>query len=551
MTFLTPELMSGADWWRFERAVARAVSHCGWSDVQLVGGAGDQGADLLATRQGPEGDVRPWVVQVKAVTGGGYIGVEAIKEAVNAMSFYGAKSAAVATNGDFTQSAIRRRNELAQNGFDIKLWNGNFLQTLIGKWPELHWRRRELRPYQQRIVNRLLDSFDGGDGNGQFIMATGLGKTVVAAEFTRAMFDKGAKTALVLCHSQDLAIQLEQSFWPHLKSGETTSVFFDGKPPSQRDGVTFGLYQTLLGYLPSIEPSFYDVVIVDEAHHALAEGFQSCVSQLKPKYLLGMTATPWRGDGDSIDRLFGPPLDTVSLVEGMALGFLTEVDYRMFCDNIDWESIPALSKQNLTIRDLNRRLFLPQRDEAALGEIIAAAKETARPKIIVFSPSIPHAEKFADILSASGIPSKNISGLKRRDRQSALMDFSSGRIQALTAVDLLNEGIDVPDVNIIAFMRATHSRRIFVQQLGRGLRLAPDKPKTIVLDFVSDLRRISEVVTMNEKAKRSNPAPEAIYIKDGFVTFSDQKAESLAREWIADVAELDANASSKLVFPGI
>ncbi|MYM00380.1 DEAD/DEAH box helicase family protein [Novosphingobium sp. FGD1] len=551
MTFLTPSLMSGADWWRFERAVARAISHCGWSDVQLVGGTGDQGADLLATRSDPTGEVRPWIIQVKAVTGGGYVGVEAIKEAVNAMSFYGAKSAAVATNGDFTQSALRRRDELAKNGFDIKLWNGTFLSTLLAKWPELHWQRRELRPYQQRIVQALSKSYHNGDARGQFIMATGLGKTVVAAEFTRAMFDQGAKNALVLCHSQDLALQLEQAFWPHLKSSETTSVFFDGKPPSQKDGVTFGLYQTLLGYLPSIEPSFFDIVIVDEAHHALAQGFQSCVNQLKPKYLLGMTATPWRGDGDSIDRLFGPPLETVSLVEGMALGFLTEVDYRMFCDNIDWEKIPQLSKQNLTIRDLNRRLFLPQRDEAALAEIISAAGEVGKPRIIVFSPSISHAEKFADILSASGIPAKNISGVKRLDRQAALMEFSSGRIQALTAVDLLNEGIDVPDVNIIAFMRATHSRRIFVQQLGRGLRLAPDKPKTIVLDFVSDLRRISEVVSMNEEAKRSDPAPEAIYIKDGFVTFSDQKAETLAKEWIADVADLDANDSSKLVFPGI
>lgn len=249
--------------------------------------------------------------------------------------------------------------------------------------------------------------------------------------------------------------------------------------------------------------------------------------------------------------MFGPPLETVSLVEGMALGFLTEVDYRMFCDNIDWEKIPQLSKQNLTIRDLNRRLFLPQRDEAALAEIISAAEEVGKPRIIVFSPSISHAEKFADILNASGIAAKNISGVKRLERQAALMGFSSGRIQALTAVDLLNEGIDVPDVNIIAFMRATHSRRIFVQQLGRGLRLAPDKPKTIVLDFVSDLRRISEVVNMNEEAKRSDPAPEAIYIKDGFVTFSDQKAETLAKEWIADVADLDANDSSRLVFPGI
>ena len=549
MTFLTSSIMSGIDWWRLERAVARTISHCGWGNVKLVGGSGDQGADVLATRH-VGGEDRPWVIQVKAVTGGGYVGISAIKEAVSALSYYGAKSAAIATNGDFTRSALARREELAQNGFDIKLWNGNFLKSLLDKWPALHWERRDLRPYQQRVVSSLLTSATSGGTTGQFVMATGLGKTVVAAEFAREMFDLGAKNALVLCHSQDLALQLEQSFWPHLRSAETTTTFFDGTPPSMKHGVTFGLYQTLLGYLPSIEPRQYDLVIVDEAHHALAQGFQSCINHLSPKYLLGMTATPWRGDGDSIDRLFGPPLESVSLVEGMSLGFLTEVDYRMFCDNIDWEEIPKVSKQSLTIRDLNRRLFLPQRDEAALEQIMIAKAEVNKPKIIVFSPSIPHANNFAELLSASGIPAKNISGVKRTERQSILMEFASGGLEALTAVDLLNEGIDVPDVNIIAFMRATHSRRIFIQQLGRGLRLSKDKPKTVVLDFVSDLRRISEIATMDKEARNSIPVPEAIYLKSGFVSFSDQKVESLAKEWIEDIADLDENHSAKIVFPG-
>lgn len=130
------------------------------------------------------------------------------------------------------------------------------------------------------------------------------------------------------------------------------------------------------------------------------------------------------------------------------------------------------------------------------------------------------------------------------------MDFAAGRLQALAAVDLLNEGVDVPDVNMLAFLRATHSRRIFVQQLGRGLRLARGKNKLVVLDFVSDIRRIAEVVRMDREAKAGKMAPEAVYLKDGFVCFDDERAGPFVDEWIKDVADLgDEHESSELIFP--
>ena len=546
MSFLTEEILKGTDWRALERAVARLVSHCGWRGVAVVGTTGDKGADILAVREG-----RPWIIQVKAVTGGNYVGQSALGEAISALSTYSAKSAAVATNGEFTRSAFKRQDELARAGYDLKLWNGMFLRELLGKWPAEHPERRGLRPYQKTIVEDLTARIDKGENRGHYVMATGLGKTVVAAELTRRLFDMGFRNALVLCHSQDLALQLDRAFWPHLKSSERTSVFFEGKPPKRPEGVTFGLYQTLLGYLPSVESDQYGLVVIDEAHHALASGFLACIDHLKPKYLLGMTATPWRGDGDSIDRVFGSPIAKVSLVDGMAMGFLAEVDYRILCDNIRWKEISHLSKRHLSIRNLNKTLFVPQRDEAAIGKIIKAMAEIESPKLIVFSPSIQHAAHFASLLNASGVPTRNISGVDRVSRQKFLMDFSAGRLQALTAVDLLNEGIDVPDVNMLAFMRATHSRRIFVQQLGRGLRLAHGKRKVVVLDFVSDIRRLAEVMRMNREAKAGKMAPEAVYLKDGFVRFDDERAGPFVEEWIKDAANLsDKNESYALTFPG-
>ena len=545
MSFLTDELLKGTDWRALERAVARLVSHCGWRGVSLVGTTGDKGADILAVRDG-----RPWVVQVKAVTGGNYVGQGALGEVISALSTYGAQSAAVATNGEFTRSAFKRRDELARAGYDLKLWNGKFLRELLGKWPAEHPERRELRPYQKAIVGDVTARIDKGENRGYYVMATGLGKTVVAAELTRRLFDGGFRNALVLCHSQDLALQLERAFWPHLKSSERTSVFFEGKPPKGPEGLTFGLYQTLLSYLPSVECDQYGLVVIDEAHHALASGFLACIDHLKPKYLLGMTATPWRGDGDSIDRVFGSPIAKVSLVDGMAMGFLAEVDYRILCDNIQWKEIQHLSKRHLSVHDLNKTLFVPQRDEAAIGKIMKAMAEIEFPKLIVFSPSIQHAAHFASLLNASGVAARNISGADRVSRQKFLMDFSAGRLQALAAVDLLNEGIDVPDVNMLAFMRATHSRRIFVQQLGRGLRLTHGKRKVVILDFVSDIRRLAEVMRMDREARATKMAPEAVYLKNGFVRFDDDRADSFVEEWIKDVADLsDENESYELTFP--
>jgi superfamily II DNA or RNA helicase len=236
----------------------------------------------------------------------------------------------------------------------------------------------------------------------------------------------------------------------------------------------------------------------------------------------------------------------------MAMGFLAHVDYRLYCDNIDWKALPRLTGKAMSIRDLNKIIFLPQRDEAAVAEIKKASASLKSPRIAVFSPSIEHARRFASTLVVNGIPCLPISGEDRVERQRRLMDFAAGRLTAITAVDLLNEGIDVPEINILVFMRATHSRRIFIQQLGRGLRLAPEKESVIVLDFVSDLRRMAEVVDMDTEARSKGRELQNVYLQNGIVHFSNQAAVSFIEAWLKDVADLSSSSEmEKLTFPGI
>lgn len=555
MSFLTDELFTGVNWRGLERAIGRLLSHCGWQSVKLVGGKGDLGADILSVRI-VKGKKKTFVTQVKAVTGANYVSSKAIDEAINALGAYKADAVIIATNGEFTQSAYQRRDILKKQGFDVFLWNGVSCRELLAKYPSKHSDNRDLRSYQAETVSEVMNSFKEGKKVGQFVVATGLGKTVIAAEIASLFSRLGMTRCLVLCHAQDLAQQLEQAFWSQTNKEVPTHLFFDGKPPKVFEGISFGLFQTFSSYVHSLEEDAYDLVIVDEAHHAMAGVFQTCLKALKPKYLLGMTATPWRGDGLSLSELFGPPLKQVSLVDGMTMGFLAEVDYHLFNDNINWEEIAKITGGSYSIRDLNRRLFLPQRDDAVVDTLMKFASHAEQPKVIIFCPSIDHSEKLSSTLSMTGkFICKNLSGLDKFERNKILMEFAAGKINAVSAVDVLNEGIDVPDVNTIVFLRATHSRRIFVQQLGRGLRLPQGKKKVLtVLDFVADIRRIAEVIKLDEEYTNSREKVESekvILLKDKVVTFDSKGAVPFVKEWLKDVSDLaDTDENVSLKFPG-
>ena len=549
-TFYTQELQNGENWRALERFVARVLSHLGWKNIYIIGGSGDNGGDILATQPLPSGEMVSWVAQVKSVSGSNYVGTSAINEANNALGVYGADYAMTATNGEFTTSAYSRSKLLNKNGFPSILWNGAFLNQLVEKLPSKSKNIHELRTYQNNIVNKTIASFEQNKHRAFYVVATGLGKTVIAATIAQLLWDRGCRRILVLCHATDLALQLEQSFWPYLSKEIPTNVFFDGKRPKSTDGVSFGLFQSLYNNLGGFNSDDFDAIIVDEAHHACSHVFRKCLKHFNPMFLLGMTATPWRGDAQSIEEIFGTPLDRISIVDGMAMGYLAQVDYRIFNDNIDWHEVANMSAAKVSIRELNKRLFLPQRDSAVIEEIQKVIVEFTNPRIAVFSPSIEHCNRFARMLTNNGISCAALTTPDKIERRKNLLAFSSGKYSAIAAVDIMNEGIDIPDVNILVFLRATHSRRIFIQQLGRGLRIYPNKSKVIVLDFVSDIRRIADVIEINNEGKTKGEKFKVVFLKQGMVSFTNHKIERFVNVWLQDVANLgEASDNTQLTFP--
>ena len=528
--FLDSRRLLKGSWRAFERDVARLLLQNAFVDVRIVGGSGDHGADVLGVKDGAL-----WVVQCK-FTSDSYPDARAADEVVEAAKFYEADRLAIASSRPFgpaLKSAIDRWSRL---GIRIEALPPDVLQEMMRRSPEYARTRRELRDYQDECVQQLTAVLRE-TGRGQLVLATGLGKTVVMAETTAQLLRDAAidaRRVLVLADKRELVEQLQREFWQQLPKDIPTHLLIGGEEPTFWDGVTFATVQSVLPRLEDL-PRF-GLIWVDEAHHIGSESFRRVIDRLDSPMVGGATATPWRGDRFDIDTVLCHPVAQIGIDEGLRRGFLCEADYRLLADNVDWEFVRQASKHEYSIKELNTRLLIPTRDDEAARLMADVFSKEARRGLIVFCASVEHAVFFAATLRLYGLRSAAITGdLDPRIRDKTMAAFRKGSLDAVTTVDIFNEGVDVPDVDMLAFMRVTHSRRIFVQQLGRGLRISPNKDKVVVLDFVSDLRRIAEVVDLQRSVAGEVEKLEMI---ERVIQFSDRGAGNFMLEWMLDQADL-------------
>jgi superfamily II DNA or RNA helicase len=527
--FLNTQRLLKGPWQAFERDVARLLLSNGFEDVRLVGGGGDRGADVLGVKNG-----ELWVVQCK-YTSSSYPPASAVDEVGEASRYYRADRIYVAASrraGPAMREAIRRWEAL---GIRIGVLEPAALLELARKSPDYPPTRRNLRDYQDAAVEGFGSALRE-TGRGQIVLATGLGKTVVMAETVAQLFRDEAipgGRVLVLAGTRELVDQLQRAFWDQLPKHIATHRLIGGEQPAYWEGITFATVQSAVSRLDEL-PDF-GLILIDEAHHVGSDSFRKVTDRMAGAMIGGVTATPWRGDGYDIDHLLGPPVLQVGIAEGLRRGFLCEADYRLLADNIDWEVVRAQSQNHYSLTQLNKLLLLPTRDEEAARTVRDTFDKEARRSAIVFCSSVAHAKSFAATLGLFGFCAEAITGeMAPRERDRVMAAFRKGSLDIVTTRDLFNEGVDVPDVDMIVFMRVTHSRRIFVQQLGRGLRVSPTKSKVVVLDFVSDLRRIAEVVEL-ERAARGDL--ERLRLP-GIVHFRDEGAGTFMLDWMRDQADL-------------
>lgn len=545
--FLAEYRLIYGPWQAFERAIARLLVHKGYTNVSLVGGSGDKGADVIASVGQEE-----YVFQAKYSERNSKLSVDIVGDVVKAMDFYEIEKGICVSNRQLGPRQKEKMSMFKELGYDIRSVTGGKLLRDFEKLPDWTEDDRILRPYQSHSLNELKESFKSGSNRALISLATGMGKTFVAASFLKWLFENNPQlNVLILAHTKPLIEQFDQNIWKSLPKTVSTHLLHGTEKPSYSDGVLLATFQSIESYFREKEDILFDVVIVDEAHHAAASTYNRTIDHLSPKYLLGLTATPFRMDERLITEIFGEPLVTYDTVQGMRKGYLCDVDYRLKNDNIDREWIAKNSNRGHTIKQLNKKIFIPQRDHEICEMIFEYWKKYQRNRGIIFCNSVEHALRVEKILiSMLSMNARNLSTQETSEEVTKrLRMFRKGEIEILTVFDMLNEGVDVPDVDFIVFMRVTHSRIYFLQQLGRGLRYKEGR-KLLVLDFVADLRRIGEVrrfySLFGESSDRSDV--EDLQLDENFkLSFSDEETSDFLNLVVRDIEDLENLDESDVV----
>lgn len=349
-------------------------------------------------------------------------------------------------------------------------------------------RNRLLNLFQKDALKALADAHARRQFAGLVVLPPGSGKTRIAAEDA---LRSGAKHVLYVAHTSEI-LDVAQS--------EFEAVF--GKNEVQRHETWGGLstprhanlttIQLLSRHISRVVLNKYDYVIVDEFHHAAAPSYRKLLQRASPGFLLGLTATPFRGDRQDIYQLCeGNVLVSFELRDGIDSGVLSPYHYFGCFDDVDYSKIKRYGSR-YDIHDLERALIIPRRDRA----IVEKWREKAPDKATVaFCCTHEHAKRVAATFNKAGIVSAvYISDTPTDERRSLLDQLANGDIKVLCTVDVFNEGADLPFIECLLFLRPTYSKRIFYQQLGRGLRQYVGKSHCIVIDFIGNFQNAYKIV---------------------------------------------------------
>lgn len=341
-------------------------------------------------------------------------------------------------------------------------------------------------PYQQEILERLdAERMVHGRLHNLVVMATGTGKTVVAGLDYRRLRSSGIDSLLVVAHQERILQQSRAVFRQVLRDGTFGELFVGGERPREWRHV-FASVQSLHQIVDDLEPDRFDMVIVDEFHHAEAATYRRLLRQLNPRILLGLTATPERADGQDIRHWFdGHTAVELRLWEALERQLLAPFQYFGVHDEVNLSGLRWKRGRGYDISDLEN---VYTGDDARARLVVGAVHKTvdvSRMRGIGFCVSIKHADFMAERFTRVGIPARALhSRVDVAEQREAVRQLERGHLRLLFTVDLFNEGIDLPKVDTILMLRPTESATIFLQQLGRGLRLSDDKPCLTVLDFI-------------------------------------------------------------------
>lgn len=335
----------------------------------------------------------------------------------------------------------------------------------------------ELRPYQKEAMSAVLEQWQQGVKKTLLVLPTGCGKTIVFAKITEDRVMNG-KRVLILAHRGELLEQAADKL--EKATGLKSSV---EKAEASCLGswyrVTVGSVQSLMREkrLKQFNPNYFDIIIIDEAHHCISDSYQKILDYFNNACVLGVTATPDRGDMKNLGTVFESLAYEYTLPKAIKEGYLSPIKALTIPINLDLSSV-SMQSGDFKASEVGTAL-----DPYLEQIVIEMKKYCSDRKTVVFLPLIKTSQKFRDMLNKHGFNAAEVNG-SSDDRAKILNDFEKGKYNVLCNSMLLTEGWDCPDVDCIVVLRPTKVRGLYCQMVGRGTRLAPGKENLLLLDFL-------------------------------------------------------------------
>ena len=360
-------------------------------------------------------------------------------------------------------------------------------KTRVPPAPEPAAKRPTPHEIQSEVLQQLRTVRAEGARRGLVVLATGLGKTYLSA-FDFLHFE--GRRALFVAHREEILEQAAKS-WSRVIPDRSIGLLMGDRKEPEADFL-FASVQTLSRRknLRHFAPDHFGYIVIDEFHHAAAQSYRRLLGHFSPRFMLGLTATPDRMDGASLLELCdGVLVARVGVVEGISKKLLVPFHYFGVKDELDFEPIPWRAGR-FDMEMLTELSATKDRAAQALREYRKHGALDGR-RSLIFCCSRRHADFTAEYFSRNGVAARSVhSGPSSDPRSQSLQELRDGEIEAICAVDIFNEGVDLPDINTILMLRPTESPIVFLQQLGRGLRKGMDgkKPPLTIIDFIGNHR---------------------------------------------------------------
>ena len=361
------------------------------------------------------------------------------------------------------------------------------------------YQRYTLLPHQKQILDKLrVEREDRGNFKNLIVAATGTGKTVISA-FDYQEFARTHSRARILftAHREEILRQSLNAYRSVLQDANFGTLWVGANRPQEASEyehlfVSISMFNSRFEeFFALLDSDFYDYIVIDEAHHSQADSYRKLFDHFQPQLLVGLTATPERMDGKDLRPDFGNRISAeIRLPQALQAGLLTPFQYLCISDDTDLSDDSLWSGQKYNIERLADKLCAKTRAQLIVNALHKYLADEYTCRALCFCINKRHADFMAEQLRLYGFNAQSLtSDTPADERKQLAQNLREGTLHYLCVVDIFNEGVDIPEVDTVLFLRPTESLTIFLQQLGRGLRLSAGKTELTVLDFVAQANR--------------------------------------------------------------